>query len=124
MNRKFKFRIWHHNFNRFLSKDEWVIGFDGSVFFINVGVGIDLCEEEAEIQQFTGYYDKNGDPIFEGDILSYEIKIENGDLEKHTGEVYWENGQFLIDRNFALSFQEVCSIRSRVVNHVFKKTEK
>lgn len=78
--------------------EEWVYGycyrkktptlFSNEVFryyYIIDEIGSETCIDENTLGQFTGFYDKNGNEIYEGDILkplnehfTYVVKFGNG----------------------------------------------
>ena len=67
---RLKFRIWRERYKRFLGQTPCP-GLDGFVSDLHP------FEENDIIEQSTGLKDKNGNLVFEGDIL----KVEGGYLE-------------------------------------------
>jgi hypothetical protein len=92
-NRKLKFRVWDKLEKRFIYPDKgyqghYVLDLNGR--FQNLHNG--SRGDEYVVQQFTGEYDKNKTPIYEGDIIrSYSEEFIN---ENYEGEVVFVDATF------------------------------
>ena len=89
-NREIKFRAWHEE-NEVMINPNIVMS---AVQFFN------YLEAPFILMQFTGLLDKNGTPVFEGDIVKYGYS--NGfswGTDYFTGKIGFENSCFGIYKN-------------------------
>lgn len=89
-----KFRAWHKDHKRIF--DVVQIGWDGDfivVWIKGVELNVPCPGMDVIMLQFTGLTDKNGDEIFEGDIISYRASDMN---EAATGHVRFSGAAFIV----------------------------
>jgi len=97
MNRELKFRVWDKELKTYntqcvhhLEKQDGVMSIKLNLDIVKV-CGID----RFVIEMWTGCKDKNGTPIYEGDILANDLIIPHDN--DNIGVVYFAAGTYMID---------------------------
>lgn len=117
MQREIKFRVWDIKNKRFLSQSS-------EYYHIGDITGIPYTLNEIlnkldrfVVQQFTGLYDKNKKPIYEGDRVTYKL-----DKNYFFDEVKWEhNGWKIVNEKDKSSFPLITELEDfEVVGNIFQ----
>ena len=147
--REIKFRVWHKPTKQFVKQDifyldkpsfigQLSVGLDGTL--IQAGMYDDYSAvsnpEDYAIQQYTGLTDRNGQEIYEGDILGYpenrndETMVEIRWAEAYSGEQWCEfdirdyKGQYIPGGKLSDFYGGVHPDYRVVVGNIFEGVDK
>jgi uncharacterized phage protein (TIGR01671 family) len=137
MNRRLKFRIWSKKDTNFLHNIEEshdLLHSDGEWYFL----GGNKLDENYAIQQWTGLYDKNKKPIYEGDIVNVQRSftrpyVKDGKMDYKTidgglevGQVIW----WMIKAAFLIAYKGYDDMEDfpycyscEVIGNIFENSE-
>ena len=114
-----RFRAWDKTDKKMYLVDE--INFNHGEFE-SIGVGITFLRgaDKVELMQSTGLKDKNGNKIFEGDILGTKNGLLNGVVEYRADLGMFVNS--LIRYN---NFERLCNIASdrEIIGNIYENPE-
>jgi hypothetical protein len=106
-----KIRVWDKCRKRFAQSDVY-LNLEGDLVEIST-VGEEIpTGDEYVLQLFTGAYDKNDTPVFEGDILEFEID----GVPNHISEVKQWKWSWLVLEGFG-------HYPSKVIGNIFETPE-
>lgn len=104
--------------------DRWFIIDGTDTQDYDIGYEYEVIPES--IGQYTGLYDKNGNELYEGDIVRAQF-VHNGSV--HTFVVEFDAGSFLFNNGFiSVPFREIAHIKLRgniydnpkLINHLLQ----
>jgi uncharacterized phage protein (TIGR01671 family) len=108
MNDRFKFRVWDEVNNKFFAQE------------VLNALPLEVFLASKHIQQHTGLEDKNGAPIYEGDIIKFINEYANAKEKNEIGEIIYCNGAFWAKTKDAFFYFDT---EPEVIGNVFENKE-
>lgn len=125
MNNRLKFRVWSVNDRRFIKSiyhdhaDCYIFinaMYGNPVILSKYGDEVELDEKDYVIQQYTGLKDKNGNEIFEGDVIRGMHDFGPAGFHSVTCSVRWNN-----EVGYQWNYWDLSTIE--VIGNIFENPE-
>ena len=126
--REIKFRAWDKKKKKMYSDNNWpncwFLWLDGSIWSIPDEHTLNIDSQAKDVNmskdfilmQYTGLKDKNGKKIYEGDILSYELK--------QGWEIFFEDGcYYMMCDNDSYLLEKIRAMISKVIGNIYENPE-
>lgn len=122
-----KFRVWLPDFDQMLRVKALVFEKDKTRCVCGYSFDFYLEDENATIMQSTGLKDKNGQEIFERDIVQFEdCYTETDFLYVNTGIVEWSQGSFTITNRYSVEMGDLLDgefLDVTIIGNVYENPE-
>lgn len=125
-----KFRAWDKRFSEFV--EDFFVSEDGKIYkkTKDTGYGFAISRETSNkiiLMQSTGLKDKNGQEIFEGDIVQFEDCYEVSDfLYINTGIIEWCQGGFHVTNRDSVLMEDLLdgdSLDITIIGNIYENPE-
>ena len=124
MNDRFKFRFWHKPTNKMLD----CYGFNEHCTFANTldGIGTEYnpcATKDCELMQSTGLKDKNGNLIYEGDIVKANYITPSGKEIEKICTVKFDRCAYWIDDKYSAFYLDNENCVYEVIGNIYENEE-
>lgn len=122
MNREIKFRAWDKNLKKFYTDSFMLRICHNKIFFTYDEKQWKISVAECDYMQFTGLHDKNGTPIYEGDILEATFNGNNVERFSVINSLDWDGRRSEENAPFMSAWGCTCGTYFYTFMNVFDPT--